>query len=62
MSSLFCCFNCIFDGNSCYANKVDPDQMSHVASDLVLHCLHMTFYGFPGNNGIRDPSKEGRQV
>ena len=36
------------------ANNVDPDQMPHyVVFDLGLHCLHMTFYGFPGKNGLR---------
>ena len=35
------------------ANNVDPDQMPHyVASDLGLHCLAMTFYRFPGKNGL----------
>ena len=35
------------------ANTVDPDQTPHyVASDLGLHCLPMTFYGFPGENGL----------
>ena len=24
----------------------------YVASDLGLHCLPMTFYGFPGKNGL----------
>ena len=34
-------------------SNVDPDQMPHyVASDLGLHCLSMTFYGFPGKNGL----------
>ena len=41
------------------ANNVDPDQMPHymahnVASDLGLHCLPMTLYGFPGKNGLTD--------
>ena len=40
VTGLFCCFHCIVDGKSCYANSVDPDQMPHyVASDLGLHCL-----------------------
>ena len=35
------------------ANSVDPDQMPHyVASDLGLDFLPMTFYGFPGKNGL----------
>ena len=30
-------------------NNADPDQTPHnVASDLGLHCLPMTLYGFPG--------------
>ena len=48
VSGLFCGFYSIFDGKSCY--NVDPDQI--VASDLGLHCLPMTFYGFPGKNGL----------
>ena len=29
------------------ANNVDPDQMPHsVASDLGLHCLPVTYFGF----------------
>ena len=36
------------------ANNVDPDQMPHyVASDLGLHCLPMSFYGFPGKYGLK---------
>ena len=35
-------------------NIVDPDQTPHyVASDLGLHCLPMTLYGFPGTNGLK---------
>ena len=35
------------------ANTVDPDQTPHyVASDLGLHCLPITLYGFPGKNGL----------
>ena len=35
------------------ANNVDPDQTPQdVASDLGLHCVPMTFYGFPGKNGL----------
>ena len=35
------------------ANTVDSNQMpNYVASDLGLHCLPMTFYGFPGKNGL----------
>ena len=35
------------------ANNVDPDQTPHhVASDLGLHRLPMTFYGFQGKNGL----------
>ena len=26
----------------------------YVASDLGLHCLPMTFYGFPGKNGLKE--------
>ena len=38
-------------------NNVDPDQMPHyVVSDLGLLCLPMIFYGFPDNNGLRDPN------
>ena len=34
-------------------NTVDPDQTPHdVASDLGLHCLPITFYGFLGKNGL----------
>ena len=51
VSGLFCGFYSIFEGKSCY--NVDPDQMPYyVASDLGLHCLPMTFYGFPGKNGL----------
>ena len=39
--------------NVLLANNVDPNQMPHyVASDLALHCLPMTLYGFPGKNGL----------
>ena len=38
------------------ANNVDPDQTPHVASDLGLHCLPMTFYGFQGKNGLSKKS------
>ena len=42
-SGLFCCFYCIFDGKNLLTNNVDPDQTPHyMASDLGLHCLHMT--------------------
>ena len=35
-------------------NTVDSDQMPHNgASDQGLHCLSMTFYMFPGKNGIK---------
>ena len=35
-------------------NNVDPDQTPHdVASDLGLHCLPMTLYGFPGKNEVK---------
>ena len=52
VSCLFCCFYPIFNGNP-VANNVDTDQMPHyVASDQDLHCLPMTFYGFPGKNGL----------
>ena len=34
------------------ANNVGPDQTPHVASDLGLLCLSITFYGFPGKNGL----------
>ena len=35
------------------ANNVDPDQTPQdVASDLGLHCVPMTFYGFPDKNGL----------
>ena len=35
------------------ANTVEPDQTPHyVASDLGLHCLPITLYGFPGKNGL----------
>ena len=44
VSGLFCRFYSIFDGKILVANSVGPDQMPHhVASDLGLHCLHMTF-------------------
>ena len=34
-------------------NNVDLDQMPHyVASVLGLHCLPITFYGFPSKNGL----------
>ena len=43
------------------ANNVDPDQVPHdVASDLSLHCLPMTFYEFPGNNGLNTEKLEKR--
>ena len=33
--------------------NVDLDQLPHyVASDLGLHYLPMTFYGFPDKNGL----------
>ena len=52
VSSLFRCFNSILMENP-ISNNVDPDQMPHyVASDLGLHCLPMTFYGFPGKTGL----------
>ena len=35
-------------------NNVDPDQMpQYVASDLGLHCLCITLYGYPGKNGLK---------
>ena len=35
------------------ANILDPDQTPHhVASDLGLHCLHMTLLRIPGKNGL----------
>ena len=38
---LFCGFNSIFDGKSCY---VDPDQTPYyMESNLGLHCLPITF-------------------
>ena len=37
-----------------FANSGDPDQMPRsVASDLGLHCLPITFYGYPDYNGLR---------
>ena len=37
-----------------FANNVDPDQTPHdVASNLGVHCVPMTFYGFPGKNGLK---------
>ena len=48
LSLLFCCLRKIQ-----LANSVDPNQTPHyVASDLGLHCLGMTIYGFPGKNGL----------
>ena len=33
---------------------MDPDQTPHdVASDLGLHCLPMTLYGFLDKNGLK---------
>ena len=50
---LFCPFYSHFYAIILLANSVDPDQMPHyVASDLSLHCLLMTFYGFQGKNGL----------
>ena len=41
-----------FDGKTLLANTVDLDQTPYyVASDLGLHCLPITLYGFPGKNG-----------
>ena len=35
-------------------NNVDSHQMPHfVASDLDLYGWPMTFYGFPGKNGLK---------
>ena len=43
-SGLFCRFYSIFDRNFLLANIVDPDQTPHhVASDIYLHCMTMTF-------------------
>ena len=37
------------------ANNVYPIQTLHyVASDLGLHCLPMTLYGFSGKNGLKE--------
>ena len=39
------------------ANSVDPDQMQHSAiSDLSLHCLPITFWGSPDQNGLQSYS------
>ena len=48
---VFCRFYSFFDGK--LANTVDHDQTPHyVVSDLGLHCLPITLYGFPGKNGL----------
>ena len=53
VSGQFCRFYSIFLWKIQSANTVYPDQAPHnVASDLSLHCLPMTFYGFPGKNGL----------
>ena len=50
VSGLSCRF-ILFLMKTLLANTVDPDQTPHyVASDLVLHCSPMTYYGFPGKN------------
>ena len=42
-----------FSWLSLVANTVDPDQTLHyVASDLRLHCLLTTLFGFPGKNRL----------
>ena len=43
----------LFSMKNLVAISVDPHQRpDHVASDLGLHCLPMTFYRFPGKNGL----------
>ena len=38
--------SCSIEISELNANREDPDQMPHsVASDFVLHCLPMSFYG-----------------
>ena len=38
-----------------FVNNVDFDQTPHhVATDLGLHCLPMSLYGFSGKNGLND--------
>ena len=32
-------------------------MLHYVASDLGLYCLPMTFYGFPGKNGLTVTAK-----
>ena len=57
VSGQFCHFYFIFAGKILLANTVDPDQRPHhVVSDLGLHYLPMTFYGFKGRNGLKDSS------
>ena len=34
----------------------------NVASDLDLHCLPMTYYGFPGKNGLKRSLHFGRAM
>ena len=37
-----------------FANSGDPDQMPHsAASDLGLHCLPVTFYGYLDYSGLK---------
>ena len=41
------------------SKTVDPDQTQHyVASDLGLHSLLTTFYGFPGKDGLNKLKKK----
>ena len=52
VSSLFAAF-ILFVMEILLANIVDPDQTPYdMASGVGLHCLPMTFYGFPGKNGL----------
>ena len=49
MPGLFYRLYSIFLRKILLANTVDPDQTPHyVASDLGLHCLPISLYGFPG--------------
>ena len=53
VSGLFCHFYSILM-EILLANVIDPDQTPHhVASDLGLHCLLMTLYGFPDKNEFK---------
>ena len=54
VSGLFCRFYLfIFFWKILLVKTADPYQTPHfVASDLGLHCLSMTLYGFPGKNGL----------